>query len=161
MDELANQTRKQPCYYLGVKNVIEIDGVIYNADWKSNSFELTADIINGDESGRLQGSKDMYLDYVGTFFNSGGEIVRKQNCSDEEWGNLFTVLSNPINNHTVKIPFLQGYLETEIYISQVKTKLVNQKFLKNKWSSSYSATFTAVESQWLAGGELQGYIEGV
>lgn len=146
---------------MGVKNVIEIDGVVYNAEWKANGFEISADIINGDESGRLQGTKDMYLDYVGTFFNSTGEILRKQNCSNEEWDNLFKTLANPINNHTVKIPFLQGYLQTEIYISQVKAKLVNQKFDKNKWGGTYSVTFTAMESQWLAGGELQGYIEGV
>ena len=142
-------------------NVIEIDGIVYNAEWKSNSFEITADIINGDESGRLQGTKNMYLDYIGTFFNSGGEIIRERNCTDEEWSNLFLVLSNPINNHTVKVPFLQGYLETEIYISQVKTKLIEQKLGKNKWNKAYSVTYTAMESQWLAGGELQGYTKGV
>ena len=141
--------------------MIEIDGVVYNAEWKSNSFEISADIINGDESGRLQGSKDMYLDYVGTFFNSNGEIVRKTECSDKEWGDLFKALANPINTHTVKIPFLQGYLQTNIYISQVKSKLVNQKYQKNKWSGFYSVTFTAMESHWLAGDEIRGYIEGV
>ena len=141
--------------------MIEIDGVVYEAEWKSNSFEVTADIINGDESGRLQGTKDMYLDYVGTFFNSGGEIVRKAHCSDEEWDNLFIALSNPINNHIVKIPFLQGYLQTEVYISQIKKKLISQRFNKNKWNSSYSITFTAMESQWLAGGSIQGYVKGV
>lgn len=139
--------------------MIEIDGIIYNAEWKSNSFEVTADIINGDESGRLQGSKDMFLDYIGTFFNSGGEIIRKRDCSDQEWSALFLVLSNPINNHTVKIPFLQGHLQTQIYISQIKSKLINQKLGKNKWNTSYSVTYTAMESQWFAGGSLQGYTE--
>lgn len=141
--------------------MIEIDGKKYKAEWKSNSFEVTADIINGDESGRLQGTKTMYLDYVGTFFNSSGEIVRCPNCSDTEWDNLFKVLANPKNKHTVKIPFFQGYLETSIYISQVKTKLINQKFDKNKWNSSYSVTFTAMKSQWLAGKSLTGYKKGV
>lgn len=141
--------------------VIEIDGIVYNAEWKSNSFEVTADIINGDESGRLQNTKDMYLDYVGTFFNTGGEIVRKPECSDGEWDNLFLVLANPINNHTVKVPFLQGYLVSEIYISQVKSKLINQKYGRNKWNTSYSVTFTAMESQWRAGEEIQGYTGGL
>lgn len=137
--------------------MIVIDGITYNAEWKSNSFEITADIINGDESGRLQGSKSMYLDYIGTFFNTGGEIIRKKECSDEEWGELFLTLANPINNHTVKVPFLEGYLETEIYISQVKSKLIDQKFRRNKWNSSYAVTYTAMESQWRAGQEIQGY----
>lgn len=141
--------------------MIEIDGKKYKAEWKSNSFEVTADIINGDESGRLQGTKTMYLDYVGTFFNSSGEIVRNLNCSDTEWDNLFKVLANPKNKHTVKIPFLQGYLETSIYISQVKAKLINQKFDRNKWNPSYSVTFTAIKSQWLAGKSLSGYKKGI
>lgn len=140
--------------------MIIIDGVTYNAEWKSNSFEVTADIINGDESGRLQGSKSMYLDYIGTFFNTGGEIIRKKECTDEEWSNLFLALSNPINNHTVIVPFLQGCLQTEIYVSQVKSKLIDRKLGRNKWNTSYSVTFTAMDSQWLAGGSLQGYTVG-
>lgn len=140
--------------------MIIVDGVTYNAEWKTNSFEVTADIINGDESGRLQGTKSMYLDYVGTFFNTTGEIVRKVDCTDKEWNDLFLALSNPINKHTVIVPFLEGTLETEIYISQVKSKLVNQKHNRNKWASSYSITYTAIDSQWLAGGSLHGYVKG-
>lgn len=143
-----------------MNGTIIIDGVKYNAEWKSNSFEVTADIINGDESGRLQGTKDMYLDYVGTFFNTSGEIIRNKQCTDEEWSNLFLALSNPINNHTVVVPFLQGYLQTKIYISQVKSKLIDQKYERNRWGTSYSVTFTAMDSQWLAGGKIQGYVMG-
>ena len=142
--------------------MIEIDGIKFNADWKTNGgFEITADIINGDESGRLQNSKKMFLDYVGTFFNSSGEILRGSECSDQEWDSLFLKLANPKNSHKVKIPFQQGFLTTEIYISQVKSKLINQKNNRNKWANSYNVTFTAIESQWLAGESLQGYQEGV
>ncbi len=141
--------------------MIEIDGVVYNAEWKANSYEQTADIINGDESGRLQGHKSMFLDYVGTFFNSGGEILRGIGCSDEEWDELYQVLSNPVNDHSVKIPFNQGYMTTEIYVSQLKRKLVKQKLGRNIWGNSYSVTFTAMDSQWLAGGNIQGYEGGV
>lgn len=142
--------------------MISIDGIVYNnTEWNSNSLEISAEIINGDESGRLQGSKDMYLDYVGTFFNTSGEIVRKTTCSDSEWDDLFLALCNPINKHTVKIPFLQGYLQTEIYISSVKSKLVEQKFGRNKWASAYQVTYTAMKSQWLAGSVLKGYTAGV
>lgn len=138
--------------------MITIDGAVYNAEWKSNSLEVTADIINGDESGRLQGTKSMYLDYVGTFFNTTGEIVRARECSNDEWDSLFLALSNPINKHTVEIPFLQGVLRTSVYISQVKTKLIGQNFGGNRWAGSYSVTYTAIDSQWLAGQSIQGYI---
>ena len=141
--------------------MIEIDGIKYKASWEEKGYELTADIINGDESGRLQGNKDMYLDYIGTFFNSTAKIIRDKNCTDAEWDNLFLKLSNPVNKHTVKIPFLQGHLKTEIYISQVKTTLIAQKFQKNKWDDKFNITFTAISSEWLAGREITNYIAGV
>lgn len=141
--------------------MIVIDGKTFNAEWQSNSLELTADIINGDNSGRLQGTKAMFLDYVGTFFNTTATIVRKKDCTDKEWDELFVGLSNPKNKHTVKIPFAQGYLTTEIYISQVKIKLINQQHNRNKWNNTIQVTFTAMKSQWLAGGKLQGFTAGV
>ena len=141
--------------------LIEIDGIKYNAEWQANSFEQTADILNGDNAGRLQNTGDMFLDPIGTFFNNSGTIQRGKQCTDEEWDNLFRVLSNPLGEHTVAVPFDQGYLTTQIYMSQAKRKLIKQRNNRNKWSTSYVVTYTAIESQWLAGGELQGYTEGV
>lgn len=142
--------------------MIKIDGIEYkNVDWAQNSFEQTADILNGNNAGRLQNTGDMYLDPIGTFFNNSGTIIRNAECSDMEWDELFIVLSNPLSEHLVSVPFNQGYLETKIYVSQVKRKLVYQKNQKNKWSGSYAVTFTAMDSHWLAGRNLTGYKEGV
>lgn len=141
--------------------LIEIDGIIFNAEWKCNSFEQTADILNGDNAGRLQNTGDMFLDPIGTFFNNSGTLIRTKECDDTEWDNLFRVLSDPIGEHTVTVPFDQGNLTTQIYISQAKRTLIKQSCGRNKWSNSYAVTYTAMESQWLAGGELQGYTEGV
>ncbi len=134
--------------------MIYIDGTLYNAEWVSGSLEQTADILNGDNSGRLQGSKSMYLEYVGTFFNTSGQIRRKNDCTDSEWNNLYRALANPINSHTVRVPFDEGYMETDIYVSQIKRKLIKS----GKWNSAYEVTYTSIDSQWLAGGSLQGYV---
>ena len=141
--------------------MLEIDGIKYNAEWKSKSFEQTADILNGNNAGRLQNTGEMFLDPIGTFFNNSGTIIRKPSCSDEEWDDLFLIFADPLGEHTVKIPFNQGYLKTTIYVSQIKRKLIDQKFNRNKWESQYTVTFTAMESQWLAGGKLEGYTKGV
>lgn len=139
--------------------MITIDNVNYNASWSMKGYKQTADILNGDQSGRLQGTKSMYLQYVGTFFNSIGTIRRERNCTDTEWNSLFRVLSNPENDHTVKIPFDDGYMITEIYVSKCERTLLSEK-PKRVWSKTYEVTFTAMDSQWLAGGTLQGYSEG-
>lgn len=137
--------------------MITIDGKEYNAKWVLNSLEQTADIINGDNSGRLQGTKSMYLDYVGTFFNHTAKIRRNNDCTDDEWDELYLIFANPINEHTVTFPFGQGKLKTDVYVSQIKRKFIAKRFERNVWSTEYDITFTAMESQWLAGDEITGY----
>lgn len=136
--------------------MITIDDVRYNAEWVSNTLEQTADIINGDNSGRMQGSKSMFLDYVGTFFNHTGQIHRGSSCSDEEWDRLYLALANPINDHTVTVPFGQKEITSKIYISQIKRKLIKRTEDRTVWGKVYDVTLTAVESQWLAGGNIRG-----
>lgn len=145
--------------------MINIDDTNYNADWEFEGFEQTADILSGSNSGRLQGTGSMHIEPIGTFFNSNGPIVRSSACTDIEWNSLYRVLSNPLNTHTVKIPFDDGYLTTEVYISQAKRKLISAVKINGTyhfvWDNSYDVTFTSVDSQWLAGGALQGYTEGI
>lgn len=141
--------------------MIIIDGKAYNAEWVTKSFEQTADILNGDNSGRLQGNKSMYLEYIGTFFNTNGQIRRTNACTDAEWDDLYLALANPINAHTVVLPFGQGKLTTDIYISQLKRKLILQKNGRNFWDNVYEVAFTSIDSQWLAGGSIQGYTEDI
>lgn len=139
--------------------MITVDGINYNAEWVKG-LEQIADILNGDNSGRLQGTKSMYLEYVGTFFNTNGQIRRNSACTDSEWDRLFLTLANPKNDHTVVIPFGQGTLTTEIYISKVKRKLIKEKEGRKIWEPVYEVTYTAMDSQWPAGSSLKGYSGG-
>lgn len=144
--------------------MFSMDGIEYNAEWVFNSMKQKAEIINGDNSGRLQGTKEMYLEYLATFFNHSGQIVKSSSCSSSEWDNLFTALANPINLHTITFPFNQGYITSEIYISSVERTLVKvnpqETENKHKWSNAYDVEFVAVGAQWFAGGSIQGYSEG-
>lgn len=141
--------------------MLNIDGTEYKADWVSGSMGQTADILNGDNSGRLQGTKSMYLEYIGTFFNTNGQIRREAGCTDAEWDSLYLTLANPINAHTVVIPFGQGKMETDIYVSQIKRKFISRKNGRTFWDKVYEVTFTAIDSQWVAGDEIIGYTEEV
>lgn len=136
--------------------MIKIDGVNYRVAWKSNDLKRKFEIINGDNSGRLQGNKDMYLEYVGTFHNYEATIHRDRDCSDEEWYRLFGVLSNPINDHTVTLPFNGTTMTWQFYISSGEQTLINTKFGENKWADSIKITFTAMYAQQLAGGSIRG-----
>ena len=132
--------------------MITIDGKTYKVEWVADSFKRKAEILNGENSGRLQGTGAMFLEYVGTFFNFSGQIVKNTACSDEEWNEFYEVLSNPINNHIVTVPFGNDTMTTEIYISRVEQALRRKtRDGKNKWANVIDVSFVATESQWLAG----------
>ena len=140
--------------------MITIDGITYNAEWVSDSFKRKAEILNGENSGRLQGTGEMFLEYVGTFFNFSGQIVRNSACSDKEWNNLFIALSNPKNDHSVIVPFGEGTMTTTIYVASLEQALRRiTRDGKNKWANVIDVNFTAKASQWLYGGNLTGYEE--
>ena len=137
--------------------MIIIDGVRFNATWISG-FTQTADIINGEGSGRLQGTNAMYLEYSGTFFNHTGELHRDTACTNDEWNRLFLVLSNPINKHTFTFAFGQNQnLTQEVYISQITRTLKRiDKDGENIWEKVYKLTLPAVNMAWLPNGNIKG-----
>lgn len=136
--------------------MINVDGIKYNVEWVSDSLKNDVQILNGDGSGRLQGTGRMYLVYLGTYYNYSGEIIKGKNCTDTEWNNFFRVLSNPKNNHFITFPFDDGTITQEVCISQLSRNL---KFIKetNKWQRILSVNFIAIEPLWLYGENLKGY----
>ena len=135
--------------------MITIDNTEYKASWKKG-FKPKFEIINGDNSGRLQGNKDMYLEYVGTFFNFDGTLIQDRDCTAEEWDSLLAVLANPINDHTVTVPFNQGTMTWQFYISSGERELIKVNEDGNRWARTIKVTLTAMRAQWLAGGQIQG-----
>lgn len=129
----------------------------HKAEWIENSLQRKAEIINGDASGRLQSTKAMFLDYVGTFYNYTGELRREKDCTDEEWEALFKVLTNPINDHTITVPFGGTTLTSRFYISSVDSKLITKKGgtdqtekVYNEWERIYKVAFTSMSPQRVA-----------
>lgn len=117
--------------------MIIIDNVEYKANWVEGSLKRKAEIINGDASGRLQGTKAMYLDYVGTFYNYSGDLRRAKDCTDAEWEEIFIILSNPINNHTISVPFGSVNMSNEFYISSAESKVIKAKETTDEYYSTH------------------------
>lgn len=135
--------------------MIKIDNIEYRANWLDD-FTREFEIINGDNSGRLQGTKEMYLEYVGTFFNFSGTIRQTRDCTPEEWDELLMVLANPINDHTVTVPFNQGTMTWRFYISSGEQELKRITDDGNRWAREIKVKLVSVSAQWLAGGDIQG-----
>lgn len=135
--------------------MILIDNKQHKANW-SKDFNRKFEIINGDNSGRLQGNKDMYLEPMGTFFNFDGTLIQERGCSADEWEELIMVLANPLNEHTVTVPFGNSTMTWQFYISSGEQKLKQVTEDGNRWARTIKITLTAMYAQWLAGDEIQG-----
>ena len=127
-------------------------GIAYwPVEWKANTFKVKANIINGDSSGRTQDDKKMLLEYVGTFFQFSGTLVRMKDCTDKQWDDFFTLLTQPKNDFFIRVPFRQGYMYCSVYISSVNRTLKKKSDgLKWKWKNEIDVTLTPTKSQWLA-----------
>lgn len=137
--------------------MIKIDGKNYNVNWVSDSLKQTAEILNGENSGRLQGTYKMYLQYGATFLNHQGEILKTSKCSWDEWNEVFKVLMNPKNDHTIVFPFQNGEIELDVYISKISRSL---KFIKetNEWSKIYNVSFVSMSPSWMIDENLKGFV---
>ena len=149
--------------------MVMIDGVNRKVEWVKSSLTVEANIMNGENSGRMQGSWSMYLDYVGTYFPYKGQLRRTADCSDEEFYNIFLLLARPNNKHTIIFPFGTRQLQQEVYISKVAWKLIdyNPKNDENlgttvrrgyNWEKVLDVEFSPIHSQWKAGGSLRGVL---
>lgn len=135
-----------------------MDGTTYKATFVEKSLKLKAEIINGDNSGRMQNTKEMFLDYVGTFFNYEAQFVRDNDATDADWDNFFLALCNPINKHTATFPFNQQTMTEYVYVSSVQRGYIRKKGDTNnphKWEPVITVAFVSTKSMWLAGGNIQ------
>lgn len=136
--------------------MITIDDKTYKATWLQD-LQLNTEILNGENSGRLQGSAKMHLEYIGTFFNYKGDLKRDGDCTDEDWHELFLTLSNPVNKHKGEFPFgVNQVLEQEVYISSLSMPLRKIDKERNIWDKVISVSFTSISPAWLPDGKIKG-----
>lgn len=126
-----------------------------DVEWEANTLSQTAQIMNGEASGRFELSGDMYITYDSAFYTYKGVIVKGKNCSVGTWDNFFNIISSPYNDHYVSMPWSNN--DEYIYISKVERKLIKRKnfipkntivnlrnFLFNKWSNKIAVEFVSM-----------------
>lgn len=98
----------------------------------------------------------MYLEYVGTFYNFEGTLLRDRDCSSAEWDKLLMTLANPRNDHTITVPFNQSTMTWQFYISSGEQSLIRVGEEENRWAKTIKVTLTSMCAQHLAGGNIRG-----
>jgi hypothetical protein len=143
--------------------MFRIDDRYFNVEFLADDgYVQNAEILNGENSGRLQGTGEMYLEYIGTFINSSCRFIRSRECTDQEWNEFYRTLINPINKHNVDVPFDNGILTLDVYFTggkrNVRKIILNNGTRTPVWVKTIEVNMTAIGSNWIAGGELTGYL---
>lgn len=100
-------------------DVLTIGG--FTPDVDVISIQRTASILDGENAGRLKNG-DMSRDIIGTYYNYGFEIKPKRS-KVVDYDRLYQMVTAPVVSYSLDIPFAQGFLNYEAYVSEVTDEL--------------------------------------
>lgn len=126
------------------RTVFEVDGKAYKV--RVDSLKRSGVVTDGDNAGRLSVSLEMSREILGTFYNYTLEL-NTDDLTYSEYDELFETLTDPdMDSHLVKLPYGQGYLTFQAYVSQVddELKLLGEK---STWWGNMSFQFIAMKPQ--------------
>ena len=135
-----------------------IDGESFDVLVPTEGIERSFSILDCDKAGRsVEIGAPMIRDVLGSFFNYKLTINPK-NISKNDYDRLFMIFASPVDSHTVKVPFNQGWLTYDAYIAQGADTIVTMKD-GNKYKG-LSINMVAVKAQWIPGEAMpRGYTE--
>lgn len=122
----------------------KIDGIEFTKAVVSNP-ERSFSITDGENAGRLITTAKMERDVLGTFYNYTITIDHSF-MSDEEYSELYELISAPVDSHILEVPYNNETLVFEAYITSGKDKLLGIRKDKNIWSE-LSLSFVAMAPQ--------------
>ncbi len=129
--------------------IFKMDGVAYDVLVPlDGGLTREADISDGPLVGRMQNYK-MQRDLAGTFYNytlKFGALRRNVGQYDA----FFERLTAPVESHQLVVPYGQGSMEYEAYVSKVNHTLKSCFNGVREWGDG-SVTFSAMEPQRLPG----------
>lgn len=119
--------------------------VNYDAEILCKELERSFEKLSSNKSGRTQDGY-MHIFLIGTYYNYTMTIKKRISCPDEEWDELWNVLSSKTPYHYIKVPYNQGSITFKAYITSGKQKIArfDKKSQVAKWGE-INITFTACD----------------
>ncbi len=124
--------------------MFKIDGIEFTkavVDKPKRSFQ----ILDGENAGRQILTAKMERDVLGTFYNYSMNIDSRF-MSKEEYDALYELLSSPVDSHMIEVPYAQGTLVFEAYVTNGTDELTGIRNDANEWAN-LSINFIAMEPQ--------------
>lgn len=109
------------------------------------SVKRNFSVTDGDNAGRLSVSGKMVRDIIGTFYNYQFTIDPK-NSNRKIYDAFYEVITSPEDSHKIVVPYGQGTLTFDAYITTGSDELVLIGDDANKWKN-LSFNVIAMEPQ--------------
>ena len=120
-------------------SVFTVDGRAF--DVVVSSLQRKASILDGKNAGRTLSGR-MERDIIGTYYNYTLGIDPKL-LTHDEYDTLYEILTAPVDSHGLVLPYGQGTISFDAYISNADDTL-KRLGRTNLWSD-LSVNFVAVE----------------
>lgn len=114
-----------------MRSVLTLDGVEY-PNLHIVSLKRSFSVLDGDNAGRVM-TGAMVRDIIGTYYNYSLEID-PVGTDPGEYDAFYESISAPVDSHTLVVPYAQGTLEFEAYVSNGEDSLVSMYEL-NEWGN--------------------------
>ena len=114
-----------------MSTAFQVDGVSYNVLIPRDGLKRSGQILDGENAGRLQTGR-MERDIIGTYYNYTLTIDTK-GTSIAEYDALYEVLTSPTDCHRVVMPYGQGMIAFDAYVSGVEDGLIAAEPSRNIW----------------------------
>lgn len=116
-----------------MQKYIKIDGVTYDGI-RVLSVKRSFTVTDGENAGRLATSGRMVRDIIGTFYNYEFN-VDPQSASPETYDAFYQAITAPVDDHEVVVPYGQGSLTFDAYITTGDDELVLISNDANRWKN--------------------------
>lgn len=127
------------------KAVFSIDGVEYPGVFVKSPIHRSFNVLDGENAGRTMDGR-MQRDIIGTYYTYRLEF--DSSLSDpEEYDALFEALSEPVDSHTITVPYGQDVLTFDAYVANGEDDLSRiYRDESRKWDN-LAVNFVAMEPQ--------------
>lgn len=122
---------------------ITMDGKEY-ANIHVTSLQRSFQVLDGENAGRVM-TGEMDRDVIGTFYNFACEIDASR-ANREEYDEFWEAISAPVDSHVLSLPYAQGVMEFNAYVTNGADNLLTMFEDSNEWGE-LSFNFIAMEPQ--------------
>lgn len=122
--------------------VFKVDGIAYRVTVPEGGLKRSGKVLDGDNTARAKSGR-MIRDIIGTYYNYAMQVDTRD-LDVAEYDALYEALSAPVDYHRITVPYGQGTIEFEAYVSNVDDALLLARDGQNLWGE-LSFTFTAME----------------